>query len=108
MSESTSYDIPAVFAQRALLDATQFHAMYNQSVSDPEEFWATQAEKFLSWDKPWDSVLDWDFSKGHIRWFEGGKLNACYNCVDRHLDSRGDQTALIWEGDAPADDQTIT
>ena len=108
MSENKSYDIPAVFAQRALLDATQFHAMYNQSVSDPEEFWATQAEKFLSWDKSWDSVLDWDFSKGHIRWFEGGKLNACYNCVDRHLDTRGDQTALIWEGDDPADDLTIT
>ncbi len=108
MSESTSYDIPAVFAQRALLDATQFHAMYNQSVSDPEGFWATQAEKFLSWDKPWDTVLDWDFSKGHIRWFEGGKLNACYNCVDRHLDTRGDQTALIWEGDDPADDSRIS
>jgi acetyl-CoA synthetase len=108
MSESTSYDIPTEFAKRALLDATQFQAMYNQSVYDPARFWATQAEQFLDWDKPWDNVLDWDYSKGHIRWFEGGRLNACYNCVDRHLGTRGDQTALIWEGDDPADDQTIT
>ena len=108
MSESTSYDIPAEFARRAHLDAEQFQAMYEQSVTDPAGFWATQAEQFLSWDKPWDNVLDWDYSKGHIRWFEGGRLNACYNCVDRHLDTRGDQTALIWEGDDPADDLTIT
>ena len=108
MSESTSYDIPTEFAKRALLDATQFQAMYNQSVTDPAGFWDTQAKKFLSWDKTWDNVLDWDYSKGHIRWFEGGRLNACYNCVDRHLEARGDQTALIWEGDDPADDQTIT
>jgi acetyl-CoA synthetase len=82
--------------------------MYEQSIQDPEGFWSAQAEQFLSWDKPWDTVLDWDFSKGHIRWFEGGKLNACYNCVDRHLEARGDQTALIWEGDDPADDAHIT
>ncbi len=108
MSENKSYDIPAVFAQRAHLDAGQFQEMYEQSIADPDVFWATQAEKFLSWDKHWDTVLDWDFSKGHIRWFEGGKLNACYNCVDRHLDTHGDQTALIWEGDDPADDSRIT
>jgi acetyl-CoA synthetase len=82
--------------------------MYEKSISDPAGFWAEQAEKFLSWDKPWDTVLDWDYSKGHIRWFEGGKLNACYNCVDRHLETRGDQSALIWEGDDPADDDHIT
>jgi len=108
MSESTSYDIPAVFAQRALLNAEQFQEMYEQSVTDPAGFWAEQASQFLSWDKPWDNVLDWDYSKGHIRWFEGGRLNACYNCVDRHLETRGEQTALIWEGDNPADDKAIT
>jgi len=53
-------------------------------------------------------VLDWDFSKAHVRWFEGGKLNACYNCVDRHLEKRSEQTALIWEGDDPADDAKIS
>ena len=108
MSDSKTYDIPATFTNKALLNEEQFQAMYRHSIDDPAGFWAEQAEKFLSWDKPWDTVLDWDYSKGHIRWFEGGKLNACYNCVDRHLEDRGDQTALIWEGDDPADDARIT
>ncbi|MGB5442534.1 MAG: acetate--CoA ligase [Gammaproteobacteria bacterium] len=108
MSESTSYDIPSAFAQDAHIDAKQYREMYEQSVNDPAGFWAAQAEEFLHWDKPWDNVLDWDYSKGHIRWFEGGRLNACYNCVDRHLETRGEQTALIWEGDDPGDDQRIS
>ena len=108
MSDSKIYNVPEAFAQNALLDEASYTAMYEESISDPRGFWAKQADKFLSWDKPWDTVLDWDYSKGHIRWFEGGKLNACVNCVDRHLETRGDQTALIWEGDDPADDDWIT
>ena len=108
MSDTRIYDIPEEFARNALLDTARYEAMYEQSVNDPAGFWAEQAEKFLSWDKHWDTVLEWDYSKGHIRWFEGGRLNACYNCVDRHLDTRGDQVALIWEGDDPAKDDKIT
>ena len=108
MPDTRIYDIPEAFARDALLDAAQYEAMYQQSIDDPAGFWAEQAEKFLSWDKHWDTVLDWDYSKGHIRWFEGGQLNACYNCVDRHLETRGDQVALIWEGDDPANDDRIT
>jgi len=108
MPESKIYDVPEAFAKSAHLNAEQYKTMYEQSVTDPAGFWAEQAKQFLHWDKPWDTVLDWDYTKGHIRWFEGGKLNACYNCVDRHLDSRGDQTALIWEGDDPANDARIT
>jgi len=108
MSDTRIYDVPQAFASRALLDKSQYESMYQQSISDPAGFWSEQAEKFLDWNKPWDSVLDWDYSRGHIRWFEGGQLNACYNCVDRHLESRGDQTALIWEGDDPARDSRIT
>ncbi|MCG6899406.1 MAG: acetate--CoA ligase [Gammaproteobacteria bacterium] len=108
MSESKIYDVPEAFARNAHIDAATYEAMYRRSVSDPAGFWAEQAEKFLDWDKQWDRVLDWDYSKGHIRWFEGGRLNACYNCVDRHLESRGDQVALIWEGDDPARDARIT
>ncbi len=108
MSDSKIYDIPEAFARNAHIDAAQYEAMYQRSVSDPAGFWAEQAEKFLDWDRHWDTVLDWDYSKGHIRWFEGGRLNACYNCVDRHLDTRGDQVALIWEGDDPARDDRIT
>ena len=108
MSENKIYPVPESFAKQANLNAEQFEAMYQQSVEDPEGFWAEQAEKFLSWERPWDKVLDWDFTTARIRWFEGGKLNACYNCVDRHLERRSEQTALIWEGDDPADDTTIT
>jgi acetyl-CoA synthetase len=82
--------------------------MYKKSVDDPEGFWAEQAERFLSWYKPWDRVLDWDYNEAHIRWFEGAELNACYNCVDRHLETRGDQTAIIWESDDPDVDKKIT
>jgi acetyl-CoA synthetase len=108
MSDTRIYDIPEAFASRALLNEAQYEAMYQQSVSDPAGFWSEQAEKFLDWNKHWDTVLDWDYSRGHVRWFEGGQLNACYNCVDRHLESRGEQTALIWEGDDPAQDSHIT
>jgi acetyl-CoA synthetase len=108
MAESKIYDVPEAFARNANLNAEQYEAMYAHSVEDPAGFWAEQAKQFLHWDKPWDTVLDWDYTKGHIRWFEGGKLNACYNCVDRHLDAHGDQSALIWEGDDPADDAHIT
>jgi len=108
MPESKIYDVPEAFAKTAHLNAEQYKAMYERSITDPAGFWAEQAQQFLHWEKPWDTVLDWDYTKGHIRWFEGGKLNACYNCVDRHLDTRGDQTALIWEGDDPANDARIT
>ena len=108
MSDSKIYNVPAEFSRNALIDEASYKTMYEESISDPAGFWADQAEQFLSWDKPWDKVLDWDYSKGHIRWFEGGKLNACVNCVDRHLETRGDQTALIWEGDDPTDDSKVT
>jgi acetyl-CoA synthetase len=108
MSDGKTYDIPAAYAGQAHMDEAQYEAMYQRSIEDPQGFWAEQAESFLTWDKTWDTVLDWDYDKGHIRWFEGGRLNACYNCVDRHLERRGDQTALIWEGDDPADDAHIT
>jgi acetyl-CoA synthetase len=108
MSESKIYEVPEAFARQAHLNAEQFQEMYRESVEDPDGFWAKQATKFLTWEKPWDKVLEWDFHKGQTRWFEGGKLNACYNCVDRHLERRAEQTALIWEGDDPADDAHIS
>ncbi|MFC1773101.1 acetate--CoA ligase [Pseudomonadota bacterium] len=108
MSEDKVYPVPESFARQAHIDAAGYTEMYQRSIDDPEGFWAEQADRFLSWFKPWDTVLDWDFSKGHIRWFEGAQLNVSYNCIDRHLDSRGDQVAIIWEGDDPGDDSRIT
>ncbi len=108
MSEDKIYEVPANIAARAYLDDTQYQAMYARSVEDPEGFWAEQAEKFITWGRRWDRVLDWDYHRGHIRWFEGGKLNASFNCLDRHLKERGDQVAIIWEADDPARDRKIT
>ncbi len=108
MSEVHVYDVPADFAANAHIDEAKYQEMYQRSVNDPEGFWAEQAEQFITWFKPWDKVTEHDYPKGHIRWFEGAKVNASYNCLDRHLETRGDQVAIIWEGDDPADDKKIT
>ena len=108
MSQEKIYPVPAAIAAHAHIDSARYEQMYRRSVEDPEGFWAEQAEQFLSWDKPWDRVLDWDFGEARIRWFEGAELNASYNCIDRHLERRGDQTAIIWEGDDPTVDRKIT
>lgn len=108
MTDSPVYDIPASLHDQTHIDADKYREMYDRSVSDPDGFWSEQADQFLDWFEKWDTVCDFDFTKGHIRWFEGGKLNAAYNCLDRHLDSRGDQTALIWESDDGATVRTFT
>ena len=108
MSQEKIYPVPAAIAAHAHIDKGRYEQMYRRSVEDPEGFWAEQAEQFLSWGKPWDRVLDWDFGEARIRWFEGAELNASYNCIDRHLEHRGDQTAIIWEGDDPTVDRKIT
>ena len=108
MSEDKLYPVPASFSASAHIDSAQYQSMYEQSVSDPESFWALQADEFVTWFTKWDRVLDWDFNKGHIRWFEGATLNVSYNCIDRHLETRANQTAIIWEGDDPNDDKHIT
>ena len=108
MSESKIYPVPEQFAKTAHINSEQYEAMYQQSIEDPDGFWAAQAKEFIDWTKDWDKVQEWNFDTGHIRWFEGGKLNVSYNCLDRHLDTRGDQVALLWEGDDPAVDKKIT
>ncbi len=108
MSEAKIYPIKENFAATTHITEAQYNEMYQRSVSDPSGFWAEQAHDFIDWYKDWDTVLDWDYSKGHIRWFEGAKLNVSYNCIDRHLEKRADQVAIIWEGDDPNDDKKIT
>ncbi len=83
-----------------------YHQEYKKSVEDPEGFWAEQAEGFL-WKKKWDSVLEWDFKNPTINWFKGAKLNITENCLDRHLKDKGDQAAIIWEPNDPAESQRI-
>ncbi|MEE8263828.1 MAG: acetate--CoA ligase [Gammaproteobacteria bacterium] len=108
MSANKVYEVPESIAKSAHINAKQYEAMYEHSITDTDGFWAEQAEQFVSWFERWDRVQDWDFAKGKIRWFEGAKLNASYNCLDRHLDTRGDQVAIIWESDDPAVDKKLT
>ena len=108
MSNEKTYPVAASISTSAHIDRQRYLSMYAESIADPEGFWAQQADQFVSWFTKWDAVLDWDYHQGHIRWFEGATLNVSYNCLDRHLESRGDQTAIIWEGDDPQDDQHIT
>ncbi len=110
MSDDKVYEVPARVADQALITADMYDSLYRQSVDDPEKFWAEQAEKFVTWFKPWKKVMDWNYDADnlYVKWFEGGKLNVSYNCIDRHLDTRADQVALLWEGDDPAIDKKIT
>ena len=88
------------------LDA--YRELYAESIRDPDAFWAAQAER-VTWFRKWDKVSAWDFGKADIQWYQGGKLNACYNCVDRHVEAgHGDTAALIWEGNDPEETRTLT
>jgi len=107
MSAQQIFEIPVSAKEKAWIDNDTYLKMYQESVDDPIVFWDKQAER-LDWFKKWDKTLDWDFNKAHIRWYEGGKLNVSYNCLDRHLETRADKTALIWESDDPNVDRTFT
>ena len=109
MSERTIFPVTAEAAKGAHIDTAAYEAMYRRSVDDPEGFWAEQAGR-LDWITPFTKVKDVSWAKDdlHIRWFEDGTLNASANCLDRHLTARGEQTAIIWEGDDPALSEHIT
>jgi acetyl-CoA synthetase len=103
------YPVPAATKERTLVTQSQYEDMYAHSVNDNEGFWAEEAKR-VDWIKPFTKVKDVSYAKDdlHIRWFEDGTLNACYNCVDRHLADKADDVAIIWEGDDPARDLKIT
>ena len=93
MSEDKVYNVDSEIAANAHVNDEKYLEMYQRSIDDPEGFWAEQAENFVDWFRPWDNVTSVDYHKADIKWFEGAKLNVCYNCVDRHLEKRGDQVA---------------
>ncbi|HET9149632.1 MAG TPA: acetate--CoA ligase [Alphaproteobacteria bacterium] len=108
MADEYLIAVPADAASRAWADDAAYQRMYEQSIRDPEGFWAVHAKR-LDWTKPFTKVKDAAFKDDvRIRWFWDGTLNACANCVDRHLAKRGDQTAILWEGDDPKDSRRIT
>ncbi len=86
----------------------KYNEIYDYSIKDPEGFWAEQAER-ITWFKKWNKVWNWDFNKADISWYEGAELNACYNCVDRHVDNgHGNETALIWEGNDSSESKKLS
>ncbi|MEW6461366.1 MAG: acetate--CoA ligase [Pseudomonadota bacterium] len=108
MFEITRHPVADAVRQRAHLDNDAYLRLYRQSVEQPDTFWAEQAKAFLDWFKPWDKVHDSDLQQGRAEWFKGGQLNVAYNCIDRHLEQRGEQVAIIWEGDNPSESAHIT
>ncbi|MDD5033129.1 MAG: acetate--CoA ligase [Methylococcaceae bacterium] len=102
------YEIKPEIAEKAHINETLYREMYALSIEEPDRFWAEQARRFIDWSRPWQTVSEFDFSTGNIRWFDGAQLNVSYNCLDRHLETQGDQTAIIWEGDDPGVDRQIT
>jgi acetyl-CoA synthetase len=108
MSEQV-YDVPAEWSKRAYIDNAKYAAMYERSIKDPAGFWAAEGKR-IDWFKPFTKVKNTSFDLNHvsIKWFEDGVTNVAHNCIDRHLENRGDQIAIIWEGDDPKHDRKIT
>eukprot|EP01097_Dermamoeba_algensis_P008199 TRINITY_DN5360_c0_g1_i1.p1 TRINITY_DN5360_c0_g1~~TRINITY_DN5360_c0_g1_i1.p1 ORF type:complete len:655 (-),score=68.00 TRINITY_DN5360_c0_g1_i1:77-2041(-) len=94
--------------ETAHVNKEQYQHLYEQSINDTEQFWGQQAKAFLTWSRPFDSVLEGGFQVGDVRWFSGGRLNASFNCIDRHLKTKAKKTAILWEGDEPNQIRRIT
>jgi acetyl-CoA synthetase len=104
-----TYPVPEEFARSAQIKAADYEALYRQSVEDPTGFWSRQAQR-VDWIQPFTTVKDTSFDEAdfRIRWFADGVLNVSANCLDRHLAARGDDTAIIWEGDDPAESRHVS
>jgi acetyl-CoA synthetase len=108
MTGEKIYPVSAEARARAFIDNDAYLKMYQRSLAEPDAFWSEQASQMLTWMRPWTSVSRCDLGKGEINWFEGGALNVSANCLDRHLATRGDQIAIIWEGDDPGEHKHIS
>jgi len=108
MSEQV-YEVPAEWSKRAYVDSAKYAAMYERSINDPAGFWAVEGKR-IDWFAPFTKVKNTSFDPHHvsIKWFEDGITNVAHNCIDRHLAGRGDQIAIVWEGDDPKDERKIT
>lgn len=108
MTDDKIYPVTGEWRDQAHLNQEQYQALYRESIDSPDTFWPRMAESFLSWSKPWTTLSDSNLAQGQAAWFVGAELNASYNCIDRHLPERSDQTAIIWEGDDPNQDAHIS
>ena len=108
MAKEKVYKVSDEISKNAHIDEKKYKEMYARSINDSDVFWEEQAEEFITWFSKWDIIQEWNFSDITISWFKNAKLNVSYNCIDRHLEKRGDQIAIIWEGDDPDDQKYIT
>ncbi|AZD31852.1 acetate--CoA ligase [Pseudomonas chlororaphis] len=108
MFDISMYPQADAVRRAAQLSQDDYQRLYRESIEHPSTFWAEQATRFLDWSAPWQTVQRYDLKTGAASWFAGGRLNVSYNCIDRHLEKRGDQVAIIWEGDDPAESLQIT
>ena len=108
MAKEKVYKVSDEISKNAHIDEKKYKEMYARSINDSDVFWEEQAEEFIAWFSKWDIIQEWNFSDITISWFKNAKLNVSYNCIDRHLEKRGDQIAIIWEGDNPDDQKYIT
>ena len=108
MNKEKIYNVPKDISEHSNVSESEFQVLYKESVENPDEFWSSQAESYLDWDKKWEEVKNTNIEKGEIAWFSGGKLNASVNCIDRHLPKDKNKIAFIWEGDDPEESKNIT
>ena len=108
MSNEKIYPVQRDQAERCLIDKKTYNEMYKSSIDNPSSFWSEQANNFLDWLVKWDKVTSFDFNTGSAKWFANGKLNVSVNCIDRHLATEAEKTAIIWEGDSPQDSKNIS
>ena len=109
MAKEKVYKVTNEISKNTHIDAKKYQEMYDHSINESDTFWGEQAEKFLTWFSKWDKIQEWNYDKNvNISWFTNAKLNVSYNCIDRHLDEKGDQVAIIWEGDEPDHQKYIT
>ena len=102
------YPVSEKAKAHTFIDSAKYDAMYKQSIEQPDVFWGEQAKEFIDWYEPWDAVSKVDMKNSEVNWFTGAKLNVSYNCIDRHLATKANSTAIIFEGDSPNDDLTVT
>lgn len=108
MAKEIVHQVPDLIKKNALLNDKEYEQLYKESLDHSEEFWSKQAKEYLDWISPWEKVSESDLTKGEVSWFSGGKINASENCIDRHLEKRSSQIAIIWEGDDPSVSKSIT
>ena len=108
MTKDVVHQVPDTIKENALISENEYEKLYKESLSNSEEFWSKQAKEYLEWISTWRQTSESDLNKGEVSWFIDGKINASQNCIDRHLDKRANQVAIIWEGDDPSISKSIT